>query len=76
MNVIVVKDYDAMSKEAFKIMKAVVTGKNDAVLGLATGSTPIGLYKEMIADCNFVFSSYIDHLLFYGYHYWDFMLAT
>ena len=50
MNVIVVKDYDAMSKEAFKIMKAVVTGKKDAVLGLATGSTPIGLYKEMISD--------------------------
>lgn len=60
MNVIVVKDYDAMSKEAFKIMKAVVTGKNDAVLGLATGSTPIGLYKEMIADFNAGGTSYKD----------------
>ena len=50
MNVIVVKDYDAVSKEAFAVMKEVVTNKKDAVLGLATGSSPIGLYKNMIQD--------------------------
>ena len=50
MNVIIVKDYAEMSKKAFEIMKATVTAKKDAILGLATGSTPIGLYKEMIAD--------------------------
>ncbi len=50
MNIIVVKNYDEMSKKAFEIMKAVLVGKQNAVLGLATGSTPIGLYKEMIAD--------------------------
>ena len=32
--VIVVKDYDAVSKEAFEVMKEVVTGKEDAVLVL------------------------------------------
>ena len=48
MKVIVVKDYDAVSKEAFAVMKEVVTNKKDAVLGLATGSGPIGLYKNMI----------------------------
>ena len=35
MKVIVVKDYDAVSKEAFAVMKEVVTNKKDAVLGLA-----------------------------------------
>lgn len=48
--VIVVKDYNEMSKEAFKVMKEVVTSKESPVLGLATGSSPIGLYKEMIQD--------------------------
>lgn len=50
MKVIIVKDYDEMSKEAFKVMHETVTGNPNAVLGLATGSTPIGLYKEMIKD--------------------------
>ena len=48
MKVIVVKDYDAVSKEAFEVMKEVVTGKEDAVLGLATGSSPIGLYENCL----------------------------
>ncbi|MBQ9329283.1 MAG: glucosamine-6-phosphate deaminase [Solobacterium sp.] len=48
-NVIVRDTYDEVSSEAFKVMKEVVRKKN-AVLGLATGSSPIGLYKKMIAD--------------------------
>ena len=50
MKVIIAKNYDEMSKKAFEIMAEVVKSKPDAVLGLATGSTPIGLYKNMIAD--------------------------
>lgn len=50
MKVIVTKNYEEMSKEAAKILLAVVKEKPDAVLGLATGSTPIGTYREMIAD--------------------------
>lgn len=50
MKVIVVKNYDEVSKEAFQVMKEVVTAKSDAVLGLATGSSPIGLYENMIKD--------------------------
>ena len=50
MKVIVTKNYEEMSKEAAKIILAVVKEKPDAVLGLATGSTPIGTYREMIAD--------------------------
>lgn len=50
MKVIIAKNYDEMSKEAFKVMADVVKNNPQAVLGLATGSTPVGLYKEMIAD--------------------------
>ena len=50
MKVIVKDNYDEASLEAFKIMKEVVVNKPNAVLGLATGSTPLGLYKNMIED--------------------------
>ena len=39
-----------MSMKAYEAMKKVLTEKSDATLGLATGSTPVGLYKLMIAD--------------------------
>ena len=45
MEVIVVKDYDAVSEKAFEVMKEVVTSKKAPVLGLATGSTPLGVYR-------------------------------
>ena len=60
MNVIIAKSYDEMSKKAFEIMKATVEGKKDATLGLATGSTPIGLYEEMIADHKACGTSYAE----------------
>ena len=50
MKVIIAKDYEEMSKKAFEVMREVVKGNPRAVLGLATGSTPIGLYKNMIED--------------------------
>lgn len=50
MNVIVTKNYNEMSEKAFKIVKEVVVNNKNAVLGLATGSTPLGLYAEMIKD--------------------------
>ncbi len=43
------ENYDEVSKEAFKVMKTVLD-KGNPVLGLATGSSPVGLYKEMIKD--------------------------
>ena len=50
MKVIVTKNYDEMSEKAFEIVKEVVVNNKNAVLGLATGSTPLGLYAEMIKD--------------------------
>ena len=47
MKVIVVKDYEEMSLKAFEVMSEVVKNNPNAVLGLATGSTPIGLYKNI-----------------------------
>ena len=60
MFTIIVKDsYDEVSSEAFKVMKEVVK-KKDCVLGLATGSSPVGLYKKMIADHKSEGTSYKD----------------
>lgn len=50
MEVIICKDYDEASAKAYEVMKGVISAKDDATLGLATGSTPIGLYKNMIKD--------------------------
>lgn len=50
MKVVITKDYDEMSAKAFEVVAGVVKSNPDAVLGLATGSTPIGLYKNMIKD--------------------------
>ncbi len=50
MKIIIAENYDDMSVKAYEVMKKVVSSKNDAILGLATGSTPIGLYKNMIED--------------------------
>lgn len=50
MKVIVTKNYEEMSEKAFGVMAEVVKSNPQAVLGLATGSTPLGLYKNMIED--------------------------
>ena len=49
MRIIHVKDYDALSKKAAEIIAAQVILKPDCVLGLATGSSPIGTYQRLIA---------------------------
>lgn len=49
MELIVVKDYEEMSKKAAAIMWSQVLLKKDSVLGLATGDTPLGMYKELIS---------------------------
>lgn len=49
MKVIVCENYDEMSKKAANIFAAQLKQKTDSILGLATGSTPIGMYKELAA---------------------------
>lgn len=50
MKVIVVKDYEEMSSRAAEYMLKVVKSDPYAVLGLATGTTPLGLYARMAED--------------------------
>lgn len=48
MQVIRTTDYDHMSRMAANIISAQIIMKPDCVLGLATGSTPIGTYEQLI----------------------------
>lgn len=48
MKIIVKQNYDEMSATAAKFVVDRIKRKPNAVLGLATGSTPIGLYKQLI----------------------------
>ena len=50
MKVIIEKDYETMSKRAAEIVIGEVKKNPKAVLGFATGTTPLGLYAEMVKD--------------------------
>lgn len=47
MRIIVTKDYEQMSLKAAEIMRAQIQLKPNSVIGLATGSTPLGLYSNL-----------------------------
>ena len=49
MKIIVCENYAEMSARAAELIADLVKAKPDCVLGLATGSTPVGMYKELIA---------------------------
>lgn len=48
MNIYIAKDYNDMSRKAANIISAQIIMKPDCVLGLATGSTPIGAYRQLV----------------------------
>ncbi|MCH8290868.1 glucosamine-6-phosphate deaminase [Candidatus Poribacteria bacterium] len=48
MEVIIKASYDEISKEAGRMVRKALLKKPNLVLGLATGSTPIGLYNELV----------------------------
>ena len=50
MKIIITKDYEELSEKAAEVMLAVVKSNSNAVLGLATGTTPLGLYARLIED--------------------------
>lgn len=51
MNVIVAKDYAAQCAQAADIVEKIVREKPDCCLGLATGSSPVGMYQELSRRC-------------------------
>jgi len=48
MKIIIKPDYESMSIEAAQQIAELIKNKPNAILGLATGSTPIGTYKELV----------------------------
>ena len=52
MRLIVTKNYEEMSKVAAKQMAEDIKRNPEIVLGLATGGTPVGMYKELIRMYN------------------------
>ena len=51
MKIIHAKDYEDMSRKAANIIAAQVILKPNCVLGLATGTTPIGTYQNLVEAC-------------------------
>lgn len=47
MNVIIAKDYLDLSRKSAEIVKNTILSKDKVTLGLATGSTPVGMYNEL-----------------------------
>ena len=52
MKIYAAKDYEDLSRKAANIIAAQVLLKPNAVLGLATGSTPVGTYRQLIEKYN------------------------
>ncbi|MCI8616282.1 MAG: glucosamine-6-phosphate deaminase [Lachnospiraceae bacterium] len=52
MKIVRAKDYEDMSRKAANILAAQVIMKPNCVLGLATGSTPIGAYAQLVERYN------------------------
>ncbi|WP_353894161.1 glucosamine-6-phosphate deaminase [Proteinivorax hydrogeniformans] len=48
MRIIIEKDYNSLSKTASLLVASQTVLKPDSVLGLATGSTPLGMYNNLI----------------------------
>ncbi len=51
MEVIIKNNYQEMSRLAADYLINMVKEKDDAIIGLPTGSTPLGMYKEIINSC-------------------------
>ena len=50
MKVIVCENYEEISRKGAEIIAAEVKANPKAILGLATGNTPIGIYKYLVED--------------------------
>lgn len=48
MRILIEKNYEEMSRRAAQILASQVTMHPSSVLGLATGSTPVGMYKRLV----------------------------
>ena len=51
MKVIIVKDYEEGARRAADVIEGIVREKPACTLGLATGSSPVGMYRELARRC-------------------------
>jgi len=51
MDVVILESGDAVATEGAKRIRELLGEKPDAVLGLATGRTPLSMYRQLAADC-------------------------
>jgi len=51
IKVLITNDYDELSKKAADIIADAIRAKPNIILGLATGGTPVGCYRELIRMC-------------------------
>ena len=58
MKIVITKDYEELSRRGARFLLDAVKANPYAVLGLATGTTPLGLYAHLIADHELYGTSY------------------
>ncbi len=58
MKIVITKDYEELSRRGARFLMDAVKANPYAVLGLATGTTPLGLYAHLIADHELYGTSY------------------
>ena len=58
MKIIITKDYEELSRRGARFLLDAVKANPYAVLGLATGTTPLGLYAHLVADHELYGTSY------------------
>ncbi|MEE3352326.1 MAG: glucosamine-6-phosphate deaminase, partial [Saccharofermentanaceae bacterium] len=51
MKVIIAENYQDASKKAADIMEKIIREKPTCTIGLATGSSPVGMYQELSRRC-------------------------
>lgn len=52
MEVLIFKDSQSLAAKSADLVESQIKTYPDSVIGLATGSTPLGLYQELIRRCN------------------------
>lgn len=52
MNIIITSDYSEMSEIAANLIIGEIHANPRSVLGLATGSTPLGMYQKLVESYN------------------------
>lgn len=58
MKIVITKDYEELSRRGARFFLDAVKANPYAVLGLATGTTPLGLYAHLVADHELYGTSY------------------